>query len=378
MGLPGKNVRPLLGVPLVARCVEAARNARLLGAVYVSTDDAAIAEVSRAAGATIIDRPDDLANSTASSEAALLHALEWLQQSGQPLPEFLVFLQCTSPFTRAEDVDAVLEALVRKNASAALSVVEDHGFIWHEDEDGFARGITHDEAKPRQRRQDMKPRYRENGAIYAMRVSDFLKKRERFCGPTVMVPVPGPAFEIDEPSDWDVVEAFLKARPKRPLKDLVETPIKAVVMDFDGVHTDDRVTVDQDGREMVRCSRRDGLGLELLRKRGIKMMILSKESNPVVRARAAKLKTPVQNQIEDKLPVLDAWRRENGLDWSEVVYIGNDVNDLECLKACTLSFAPADAHEAAKAAATRVLTNGGGNGALREMCDLLVAEALLG
>lgn len=378
VGLPGKNVRPLLGVPLVARCVEAARYSRYLRAVYVSTDDPDIAQVSKTAGAEVIIRPDDLSNSTASSEAALLHALEWLGQSGQAVPEYLVFLQCTSPFTRAQDIDSVLEKMVQKGAAAAFSVVEDHGFIWQEDDAGFALGITHDAEKPRPRRQDLKPRYRENGAIYAMRVADFLKKRERFCGPTVMVPVAGPAFEIDDQSDWDIVEAFLKARPKATLRDVAKANIKAVVMDFDGVHTDDCVTVDQDGREMVKCSRRDGLGLETLRKRGVKMMILSKESNPVVRARADKLKMPVQNQIDDKLPVLDTWRQEQGLDWSEVAFIGNDVNDLECMKACALSFAPSDAHDAAKVIASCVLTKGGGNGALREMCDMLVAESLLG
>ncbi|POF34342.1 acylneuraminate cytidylyltransferase [Roseibium marinum] len=378
VGLPGKNVRPLLGVPLVARCIEAARYSRHLRAVYVSTDDPGIAQVSKAAGAEVIIRPDDLSNSTASSESALLHALEWLGQSGQAVPEYLVFLQCTSPFICAQDIDSVLEKMVQKGAAAAFSVVEDHGFIWQEDDAGFALGITHDAEKPRPRRQDMKPRYRENGAIYAMRVADFLKKRERFCGPTVMVPVAGPAFEIDDQSDWDIVEAFLKARPRATLREVVKATIKAVVMDFDGVHTDDCVTVDQDGREMVKCSRRDGLGLETLRKRGVKMMILSKESNPVVRARADKLKMPVQNQIDDKLPVLDSWRQEQGLDWSEVAFIGNDVNDLECMKACALSFAPADAHDTAKAVATCVLTKGGGNGALREMCDMLVAESLLG
>jgi N-acylneuraminate cytidylyltransferase len=154
--------------------------------------------------------------------------------------------------------------------------------------------------------------------------------------------------------------------------------IKAVITDFDGVHTDDRVTLDQDGREFVTCSRRDGLGLELLRKQDVKLMILSKEANPVVRARGAKLKIPVMNQVEDKYSVLDSWCQENGIEWQEIAYIGNDINDIECMKTCGFSFAPADAHPAALATADHVLSTEGGKGALREMCDYLISKGLVG
>ncbi|WP_422374629.1 cytidylyltransferase domain-containing protein [Roseibium sp.] len=373
VGLPGKNVRPLLGVPLVARTVQTALRARSLNEVFVTSNDDDILRISADAGATVIRRPEALSNSTASSEAALLHALEWLEGQGRSLPDYLVFLQCTSAFTRPEDIDLVLETMIGKGAKAAFSAVEDHGFIWHEDDDGFAQGITHDESKPRQRRQDMKPRFRENGAIYAMHVPSFLAQRERFCGPTVLVPVDGPTVEIDSQEDWDVVEAYLNARNRSAQPAVQTRKIKAVITDFDGVHTDDRVIVDQDGREAVTCSRRDGLGLELMRKRDVKLMILSKEANPVVRARAAKLQMPVMNQIDDKLSVLDTWRQEQGLEWSEIVYIGNDVNDIDCMRTCGLSFAPADAHPSALDVADHVLNAEGGKGAVREMCDYLIA-----
>ncbi|WP_031285208.1 MULTISPECIES: N-acylneuraminate cytidylyltransferase [unclassified Labrenzia] len=377
VGLPGKNIRPLLGVPLVVRTIQTALQAKAVNEVFVTSNDEEILKLSHEAGATIIRRPDALSNSTSSSEAALLHALEHLQAQGRALPDYLVFLQCTSAFTRPEDIDLVVENMVSKGAKAALSVVEDHGFIWQEGEDGFAQGITHDHSKPRQRRQDMKPRYRENGAIYAMHVPSFLEKKERFCGPVVMVPVDGPTVEIDSQEDWDVVEAFLNAKSRRVVPNIGCARIKAVITDFDGVHTDDRVTLDQDGRESVTCSRRDGLGLELLRKRDIKLLILSKETNPVVRARAAKLKIPVMNQIDDKLSVLNAWRKQQGLEWQDIVYIGNDVNDIDCMRTCGLSFAPADAHPGALDVANHVLNADGGRGAVREMCDYLIAGGLV-
>ncbi|WP_020184941.1 cupin domain-containing protein [Methylopila sp. 73B] len=155
--------------------------------------------------------------------------------------------------------------------------------------------------------------------------------------------------------------------------------VTALVMDFDGVFTDDRVLVDQDGREAVFASRSDGMGLERLRKlTSIRTLILSKEPNPVVSARGAKLKIEVLQGIDDKLPELDRWLAANGLTREQTVYIGNDVNDLECLRAVGFPVAPADARAEAKAAARFVTTALGGRGALRELCERLIADHVPG
>ncbi|WP_346910300.1 acylneuraminate cytidylyltransferase [uncultured Roseibium sp.] len=377
-GLPGKNIRPLGGVPLVARTVDAALHAASVERVFVSSDDAEILKVARAAGAHAIVRPAEISGATASSESALLHALEYIKAEPAGLPDVLVFLQCTSPFTTSVDIDLVVDTMLQKEAESAFSAVEDHGFIWQEDGSGFAKGVTHDHTKPRQRRQDMAPRYRENGAIYAMRVDPFLAEQTRFCGRTVLVPVTAPTIEIDTPEDWEMAEAFLAShKAQLPRREPKTGQIKAVVTDFDGVHTDDRVLVSQDGQEAVMCSRRDGMGIERLRDRGVRLLILSKEANPVVKTRAAKLKMPVQNHVDDKLPALEAWRTDHGLEWDEIAYIGNDINDIACMAACGLAFAPADAHADALAAADIVLEASGGKGALREMSDTLIARQLL-
>src|SRR5262245_2152884 len=104
-GIIGKNLRVVGGKPLIAHTILAARSARCIERVVVSTDDPAIAEASRAFGAEIVWRPSELASDTASSEAALLHALETLAREQQYRPELLAFLQCTSPLTLAEDID---------------------------------------------------------------------------------------------------------------------------------------------------------------------------------------------------------------------------------------------------------------------------------
>ncbi len=145
----------------------------------------------------------------------------------------------------------------------------------------------------------------------------------------------------------------------------------ALVMDFDGVFTDNRVLVDQDGREAVRCDRSDGLGLERLRDLGLPLLVLSKERNPVVGARCAKLRLECLQGVDDKRPALERWCAERGLDLARVVYVGNDVNDLACFAAVGCAVAVADAHADALEAADVVLTKRGGRGALRELADLL-------
>ncbi len=368
VGLPGKNIKPLNGTPLVVRTIRAALGARSISGVFVSSDDVRILSEAQRAGATPVTRPEELSGSSASSESALLHVLGTLDASSRG--DVVVFLQCTSPFTTSEDIDRVVSAIVDGCADSAFSAVDDHGFIWEVGSDGAARGITHDETKPRQRRQDMAPRYRENGAVYAMRTDGFIASGNRFFGHTKLVPVDAPPIEIDTPEDWAVAEAFAFATETHAAPEL--SGIRAVVMDFDGVHTDDRVLVGLDGSEFVTCSRSDGMGLELLRKAGFDLLILSKEQNPVVRARAAKLKIDVQHGLETKLANLEAWCRAKRLDLAEVAYVGNDINDLECLRAAGVSVAPADAHPAVLKEAAVVLNRNGGFGALRELADMLL------
>lgn len=375
VGLPGKNIRPFNGTPLVGRAVLAAKNSATVSEVYVSSDAQDILDVAQSFGAAKIVRPAEISNSTASSESAITHGLREIEQTTGALPDIVVFLQCTSPFTTSEQIDELVNRLIAENADSAFSVIDDHGFIWEVAADGSAKGITHDETRPRQRRQDMTPRYRENGAIYAMRVAPYLDNGSRFCGKTILVPTEMPPIEIDTAEDWAIAEQFASSHDKAKVSGDVR--IKAVITDFDGVHTDDKVTISQDGQEFVRCSRADGMGIEMLRNSGVLLLILSREQNPIVRARASKLKMDVQHHIIDKLPALDDWRQANQLQWSEIAYIGNDVNDLECMKACGLSFSPADAHTSARSIADIVLTKAGGNGAIREMSDYLLAHGII-
>lgn len=370
-GVPRKNVRPLGGVPLVGRTIAAAQAARLVSAVYVSTDDREVAEVARTAGAEVVDRPAEISGDGASSESALLHALEMIEADGDPV-DVLVFLQCTSPFTTPEEIDACAAAIGRDGAVCSFAAAPDHGFLWGVDEGGFAFGVNHDHTQPRKRRQDLPPRYRETGAVYAMDAVAFRAARVRFCGPAKLIAVEASPIEIDHESDFALAEAMLTHAENSQAA--VPAGLKALVMDFDGVFTDDRVLVDQDGREAVFASRSDGMGLGRLKKfTDVRTLILSKEVNPVVSARGRKLDIEVRQGIEDKLPELDRWLAEHGLSRADTIYVGNDVNDLDCMRAVGFPVAPADARPEAKAVARLVTAARGGRGALRELCEALIA-----
>ncbi len=145
--------------------------------------------------------------------------------------------------------------------------------------------------------------------------------------------------------------------------------VDAIIFDFDGVLTDDKVYVDQDGRETVCCTRKDGIGFDLLRPSGIKLFIVSTERNPVVSRRGEKLKITVLQDVPDKVLAIRGLAATHGFSLERALFVGNDVNDLLAMRACGMSACPADAHPLVRAGATIVLASTGGNGVAREIAE---------
>jgi len=366
-GLPRKNVLPFAGKPLVAWMVQAAHAAITVDSVYVSTDDEEIATAARRFGAGVIQRPADLANDTASSESALLHALDVLDARNERY-DTLVFLQCTSPLTSAEDIDGVATLVRNGDSDSAFAATAFHHFIWKKSA-ATALGVNHP-VVPRLRRQDREAEFLETGSVYAMKVAGFREAGHRFFGKIGLHEVPrSRSYEIDDREDFDFTEQLM-LRSLRSKEHLPWLP-QAIVFDFDGVLTDDRVLTFDDGREAVFCSRSDGLGLEKLRSRPVKMVIISKEQNPVVRARAAKLRIPCHHGVEDKLGLMRSWAETEHVDLARTIYVGNDINDIAAMSACGLAAAPIDARREVLAIASLRLSKPGGRGAVRELCDLI-------
>ncbi|MFC5799685.1 acylneuraminate cytidylyltransferase [Streptomyces formicae] len=386
-GVPAKNLAQVGGVPLVARAVRACLGSRLVTHVVVSTDDAAIAGAARAAGAALgagdklhcVQRPPAIAGDTATSESAVLHAMDAHEAIHGGAADAVLLVQCTSPFLTSADIDGVASAVVEDGADTAVTVAPFHAFVWRRTSEVAespedAHGVNHDKSY-RPRRQDRPEDFLETGAAYAMNAAGFRTHGHRFFGRTALVETdPARVLEIDDQHE------LARARALAPLLDPAPVPtradVDAVVLDFDGTQTDDRVLIDADGRELVAVHRGDGLGIAALRRAGLKLLILSTEQNPVVAARARKLNIPVLHGIDRKDLALKEWCEENAVEPERVLYAGNDVNDLPCFGLVGWPVAVASAHDSVRAAARAVTTTPGGAGAIREIAAWLLGPTL--
>jgi YrbI family 3-deoxy-D-manno-octulosonate 8-phosphate phosphatase len=183
--------------------------------------------------------------------------------------------------------------------------------------------------------------------------------------------------DIDGPEQWAEAERIVRERRLACVSPAgIRSPfegVRMIVFDFDGVFTDDRVHVDEHGRESVSCSRADGAGIASLRRGGVRVAVLSAEDNGVVGARCSKLGIPFVQGVRDKAPALRALVAKEGLSLSDVAYVGNDLPDLPCLRAAGVGIAVADAATEVRGAADVVLASRGGYGAVREVCDAVLA-----
>ena len=374
-GIPRKNVRHLAGKPLILHTLLHAIQTPSLERNIVSTDDPEIAAISKQVGVEVIQRPKEISGDTATSESVLHHVLDHLQESEGYGPDLVVFLQATSPLRNPQDIQSAIDTLQREQADSLFSASRVHGFVWRSTADTLS-AITYDPSQ-RQRRQDfVETIWEENGSIYIFKPKVLKKHNNRLGGKIAVYPMDSlDSFQVDEPHDLELIETImagreaLRQRKQTDLKDL-----RLLVSDFDGVMTDNRVLVDQSGSEAVYCHRGDGWGIARLKEAGVEIVVLSTEQNPVVGARCQKLNIEYVQGSEDKLSALKEMVRQRSLLPPQVAYIGNDLNDLECMQWAGNSFAVADAVTEVKQIAALVTHRAGGRGAVREVCDLILAS----
>jgi N-acylneuraminate cytidylyltransferase len=386
-GFSGKNLALLDGQPLVAWAVAAGRQAASVDRVLVSTDDAAIRDAAVDAGAeALFLRPAALAADDTEDLPVFLHALDALIDLEGAEPDVVVHLRPTSPLRPAGLVDAAVATLLDDpRATSARSVAESpvtpykmwnvHGRLMTPLL-AAPPGVDEPYNAPRQR---LPRTWWQTGHVDAARVST-LRAGSMTGGRPLAVPVDGSlAVDIDSPADLERAARLLEhgaavVRPDGPSASAALARARLVVFDFDGVMTDNRVWVDAAGRESVACDRSDGHGVRMLREAGLSLAVLSTEENEVVAARCQKLRLPVRQGLgDDKGRALADLARAEGVPLDEVVFVGNDVNDLDCLRMAGLAVVPADAHPEARAAARLVLRRRGGHGAVRELADALLA-----
>jgi YrbI family 3-deoxy-D-manno-octulosonate 8-phosphate phosphatase len=386
--IPRKNIRPLAGHPLVAYSIAAALQSQLVSRTIVSTDDEDIAQVARGYGAEVpFLRPLEYALDNTTDLPVFIHVLNWLRDNEDYQPDILVQLRPTSPIRPPGCVDQAVQLLLDHPKADSVRGVIPSGQnpfkMWQVNEQGHmvpllpVEGITEPYNAPRQ---SLPHTFWQTGHIDAIRYATILQKKS--LSGDIILPLdldPRYAIDIDTLRDWQHAEWIISqadipfVRPGHQ-KRAFPRQIDLVIFDFDGVMTDDTVWVDQDGRELVAANRRDGLGISNLHKAGIPMLVLSTEPNPVVSARCRKLKLPVIQGQSDKAAVLLQLLNDRNVDPSHVIFLGNDINDIPCFSLVGCALVVADAHPVAIAQADIVLSNPGGHGAVRELCDRILAN----
>lgn len=368
-GVPRKNLQVLGGRPLLSYSIEQARQTPAIDRVVVSTDDPEIAAVATETGAEVVWRPAAISGDLATSESALLHALDHLRIQENYDPELVVFLQATSPLRQPDDIQNAITQLNEAGADSLFSACRVHGFIWRQDGPRLS-SLSYDYGN-RQRRQDLSEDLMENGSIYVFKPWVLRQFNNRLGGKiTVYRMHVLDSLQVDEPDDLKLMETLLPLRQLRPLPEL--SKVCCLVLDFDGVLTDNRVLVDQEGREAVWCSRADSWGIAMLKEAGVEVVVLSTETNPVVAARCQKLKIDCIQGCDNKLKALQDFINQRLLKMEKIAYVGNDVNDLEAMTLVGVPIAVADSDPAVKVLSRFVTTRPGGKGAVREVADWLL------
>jgi len=390
-GIPRKNIRPFAGYPLIAWSIVAAKQSERVTRIIVSTDDEEIASVAREFGAeTPFMRPAQFAEDNTTDLPVFEHALQWLAEHEDYQPDIVVQLRPTSPIRPRGLVDDAIRILLgHADADSVRGVVpagQNPHKMWRiTGESGPMKnlldvpGIEEPYNAPRQ---ILPPIYWQTGHIDAIRTETITKGGSMSGG--VIYPVlidPRYTVDIDNLQDWARYEHLVSTgeldmvtpgRPRRPMPDA----IKLLVCDFDGVITDNRVWTDQDGHESVVASRADSMRVKQMRAIGIDVMILSSEPNSVVSARAQKMGVEAVHGVglHDKGRVLREILAQKNIEPGEVVYLGNDWNDLPCFEIAGWAVAVADSYPEVLRAADYVLAKAGGHGAVRELCDLILKK----
>ena len=390
-GIPHKNIRSFSGYPLIAWSIAAAKHSSLVTRVIVSTDDEEIAAVARAWGAeTPFLRPSEFAQDKTTDLPVFEHALGWLAENENYHPEVVVQLRPTSPIRPITCVDDAIRILLQHEDADSVRGVVPAGQNPHKmwrlpsgDQGPMSNllaveGIDEPYNAPRQILPNI---FWQTGHIDAIRPRAI--QGGSMSGKTIYPLLIDPKFtvDLDNLNDWmraewlvafGGLEMVWPGRAKRPMPQKIEL----LALDFDGVVTDNRVWVNEDGREMVAAYRSDSLIMDKLKQAGTQVVILSSEVNPVVAARARKMRVEAIHGIGlgDKAEVLKGLLKERNIDPAGVVFIGNDLNDLSCFEVAGWAVAVADALPEVIRAADFVTVKTGGHGAVREICDLILSQ----
>lgn len=366
--IPLKNIQKIAGKPLVYWAAKAASQCSSIDKVYVATDSEIIKETVdgfHLSKVETIGRGEETASDTASTESVMVEFAKKYEF------ENIVLIQATSPLLNASDLEGGFGLFKTADTDSVLSVVRQKRFHWAVDDNGIASPTNYDFFH-RPRRQEFDGYLVENGAFYITGRSALLKTENRVSGNIRAYEMDESTyFEIDEPSDWIIIEQQLKAREEQKQKKIPE--IKMFLTDCDGCLTDGGMYYSENGDELKKFNTRDGLGFRLLRERGIITGIVTGENVELNRRRSEKLKLDIYKAgVHDKLSVVRKLCNEYGINLENVAYVGDDVNDLEVIEAVGFGCSVADGMQTVRDVADYVTVAWGGKGAVREVIDLIL------
>ncbi|OOM79973.1 acylneuraminate cytidylyltransferase [Clostridium sp. BL-8] len=364
--IPLKNIKLIAGRPLIYWSLDAAVNSKHIDIVYVATDSEKIRKVVEKYPSNkvkVIGRSEESASDTASTEFCMLEFADEYDF------DKIILIQATSPLILAKNIDEGFEKLKCKEADSIISLVRQKRFIWQDNEDEAVNPLNYDYLN-RPRRQEFNGFLVENGAFYITSKELLLKNQCRISGKIGYVEMDEDSYtEIDEISDWIITEQLLKkSRKKNEFGN-----IKILLTDSDGVLTDCGMYYSENGDELKKFNAKDGMAFKILREHGIKTGIITGEERELIKMRADKLKVDELHMgIGNKLEIVKEICDKYAVTLQEVAYIGDDINDLEVIKNVGFGCAVNDAMEVVKEASDYVTKVNGGEGAIREIAEILL------
>tara|TARA_B100001027_G_scaffold215778_1_gene190485 strand:- start:651 stop:1817 length:1167 start_codon:yes stop_codon:yes gene_type:complete len=369
-GIFNKNIQEIHGTKLLEFSIKAAIQSKSITNVYVSSDSEEYLKIARINGAKTIKRPKNLSADDSSSEDGILHSITEIEKKEGAIGRDIIFIQCTSPFTSSKDFDKAYKKYIDNKYDSLFSGVKNHGFLW---DSNLVSGINHNERELRKRRQDVNVQVLENGAFYIFQTKKFKEMKNRFIGKIgYFLQSEINKYEIDTYEDLEI-NRFIFHKFILEKNSIDISKIKLIVLDFDGVLTDNLVETNARGTETVKTSKSDSLALSNFRKKfpAVPFIVLSSEKNNSVFKRCQKLNLECFQVDGDKKVFLDKYFAESKIDAKNVIYLGNDVNDLTSLQFVGYPVIVSNSDISLFKYNFRILKSNGGNGALKELLNLL-------
>ncbi len=396
--IPYKNIKKIGGYPLIYWTILAACMCSEIDCVFLSTEDEIIKNAAEdlknensyiEEKLRVISRSEDSATDFASTEMAML------EFANNVFFDNIILIQATSPLLSAKDLSDGIRLFNTEGTDSVLSGVRQYRFLWEEDSTGIVNPNNYD-IFHRPRRQDFEGYLMENGAFYITSRDALLKSKNRISGNIRMFVMDSvTATEIDEEDDWVIMEHLLNRRcdctrgfvnthnviTKNTINSLSISPdiisrlkkIKVVLSDCDGCLTDGGMYYSEKGDELKKFNTKDGQAFGLLKRYGYLTGVISGENLDLIQRRGKKLKLDYcYCGCNDKLSIALSICKENKLDISEVLYIGDDIIDVELLHQAGVSVCPRDANIAVKDIVDIRSHFCGGGGVVREIADMLI------